>query len=180
MKNTPEALASGVFSRRAAMIKVFRFLDKYLEESVIVCLLAYLVLGVNFEVFRRYILNRSGAYTEEAIRLALIAMVYLGVPYIIKKRKHIACDVFSADISPKKDFVLNTIGNLFFLLFSCIMTYATFHLIEMQLMLDKKTEAMHLPVAFFTSIMLIGFGLSIIRLIQNIYEDITKLKKTTA
>lgn len=58
------------------------------------------------------------------------------------------------------------------------MTYATFHLIEMQLMLDKKTEAMHLPIVYFTSILLIGFGLSIFRLLQNMYEDINKLRKT--
>lgn len=160
------------------MIKLLRFLDNHLEEMFIACLLAYLVLGVNFEVFRRYILNNSGAYTEEAIRLALISMVYLGVPYIIKKRKHIACDIFSADISPQKDFILSTLGNIFFLIFSCIMTYATFHLIEMQLMLDKKTEAMHLPIVYFTSILLIGFGLSIFRLLQNMYEDINKLRKT--
>lgn len=70
------------------MIKLLRFLDNHLEEMFIACLLAYLVLGVNFEVFRRYILNNSGAYTEEAIRLALISMVYLGVPYIIKKKTH--------------------------------------------------------------------------------------------
>lgn len=159
------------------MIKIIRFLDKYFEEFFVVLLLLYLVLGVNFEVFIRYILNASGAYMEEISKLTLISMVYIGIPYVIKKRKHIICNIFSNNINKNADFILSLIGNTLFIFFVCTMVYATYNLITMQIMMGKKTEAMHISIVYFTTILLIGFSLSIIRLLQNIIIDYINFQK---
>lgn len=161
------------------MLKLYRFLNKYMEESVVVILLVYLILCVNFEVFRRYVLNASGAYMEEIARLTMISMVYIGIPYAIKKRKHIICNIFGDKISPTADFILNMIGNTFFLIFACIMVFSSFELIDMQIMLKKKTEAMHIPTVYFTGIICLGFTLSFYRLFQNMIADISKFRART-
>src|SRR5690242_9838007 len=79
-------------SRSAAHRKVLVWIGEYVEEVLVVGLLAFLVCAVSVEVFRRYILNNSGPYSEEIARFAMIWMVYLGVPYAIKQRRHIICD----------------------------------------------------------------------------------------
>lgn len=148
------------------------WLDRHAEESVAVILLLCLVLGVNFEVFRRYALHSSGAYMEEISRLTLIALVYLGIPYVARTRGHILCDVIPASAPRCVQRAVSLFGNAMFLVFSLSMVYGGWKLVVMQIAIDKRTEAMHAPMFVFTALILIGFGLTVVRLIQNLGQDL--------
>ncbi len=154
------------------MKKFFSYLDEYFEESIILTLLSLLIINVLVEVFRRYVLNNSGQYSEEIARYTLIAIIYLGVPYAVKKRCHIICDVLPSTISPKLNFAVTLVSNLLFMLMCVLMTLSCYQLVQQQIMLNKLTPAMYLPMWMFSSIVGIGFFIAIFRIIQSIMEDI--------
>jgi len=155
--------------------KIIIVLDNYLEEILVISLLVFLVVTVNIEVFRRYLLNSSGAYSEEIARFALIWMVYLGVPYAIRRSKHIVCDVLPSRIPRKFSLSINILSYILFLVFAVVMTYENYQLILNQIAVDKRTEAMYAPMWLFSMGIGIGFGLAVIRLIQTIYINIKEL-----
>jgi TRAP-type C4-dicarboxylate transport system permease small subunit len=165
--------------RGPSLKKILRFLDNYFEEILVIGLLLFLVFAVNIEVFRRYILNQSGAYSEEIARFALIWTIYLGVPYAIKMRRHIICDVIPARIPRRLDLIINFISYLCFLIFSIVMVVQGYELVISQIAVDKRTEAMHLPIWYFSIIIGIGFGLAVIRLLQSLRENIQEVLAPT-
>lgn len=168
---------SGLFASGGIFLKsIFAWLDDYLEEFLVVGLLVFLLLSVNIEAFRRYVLNSSGEYSEEIARFALIWMVYLGLPYAIKKRRHIICDVLPAKIPRRVDLIVSFIGYVCFLLFSLVMTYENYNLVINEIGIDKRTEAMHVPIWYFSAGIGIGFGLASLRLMQGIWQTIRAIR----
>jgi len=155
--------------------KIINFLDNYLEEILVISLLVFLVVTVNIEVFRRYLLNSSGAYSEEIARFALIWMVYLGVPYAIRRNRHIVCDVLPSSIPRKVNLGVNILSYILFLIFAVVMTYENYQLILNQIAVDKRTEAMYAPMWWFSMGIGIGFGLAVLRLLQTIYLNLKEL-----
>lgn len=160
--------------------KWLRWIDEYVEEVLVVALLFFLVGAVNIEVFRRYVLNSSGAYSEEIARYVMIWMIYLGVPYAIKQRRHIVCDVLPAGMSPRLDITIDTISYLLFFLFCLFMAYQSYSLVALQIEMGKRTEAMHVPIWYFSIAIGVGFSLGALRLFQIIYHTIGRLRRPGA
>ncbi len=159
------------------MRNFYLFIDEYFEETLVVCILLFLVFSVNIEVFRRYVLNASGAYSEEISRFALIWLVYLGVPWAVKRKRHIVCDVIPSNTPPKLVLMVNMVSNLLFIFFAVMMIIGDHGLIAQQIMVKKKTEAMHLPMWWFSTGIGIGFFLAIIRLIQTMVGDVLDFRR---
>lgn len=154
------------------MKKLLSWLDEYFEESILLTLFAFLVGTVLVEVFRRYVLHNSGQYSEEIARYTLIIIIYLGIPYGIKKRCHICCNVLPSSIPPKLNFTVTFIANLLFLLMCVIMSISGYAVVQQQIMVNKITPAMYVPMWYFSSVVGIGFFLGIFRLIQVMWQDI--------
>lgn len=155
---------------------MLKWLDNYLEEFLVVGLLVFLLCSVNIESFRRYVLNDSGPYSEEIARFALIWMVYLGVPYAVKKRRHIICDVIPSRVSRRLELLINFIGYVFFLVFALVMTYENYNLVINEIAIDKTSEAMHAPIWYFSAGIGVGFALAALRLIQGIWQTVRAIR----
>jgi TRAP-type C4-dicarboxylate transport system permease small subunit len=153
-------------SRAGPAKGVLLWLEANLEEVLVIGLLIFLVCSVTVEVFRRYILNSSGEYSEEIARYALIWMVYLGVPYAIKQRRHIICDVLPSSLSRRASLAISLVSYALFFAFSLLMVYENYQLVVTQIAVDKRTEAMHIPIWYFSSGIGIGFALAATRLLQ--------------
>jgi TRAP-type C4-dicarboxylate transport system permease small subunit len=156
--------------------RFWRSLEANLEEFLVVGLLVFLVCSVATEVFRRYVLNNSGEYSEEIARYALIWMVYLGVPYAIKQRRHIICDVLPSSLPRRVNLAISLASYGLFLGFSVLMVYENYQLVMTQMMVDKRTEAMHAPIWYFSSGVGIGFALASARLLQAIWHTLRAMR----
>ena len=150
----------------------FALLEIHLEEVLVVSLLVFLVCAVSIEVFRRYVLNSSGAYSEEIARFALIWMVYLGIPFAVKQKRHIICDVLPSRLSRRTTLAINLVGYICFFAFCLVMVYENFQLIMTQIAIDKRTEAMHVPIWYFSASIGVGFALAGVRLLQAIRHTV--------
>ena len=71
-----------------------------LIELLLVVIFSLLVLDVLWQVFGRYVLNKSFSFTEEFARFALIWLTILGAAYLNGKREHLAMDYWLNKLPP--------------------------------------------------------------------------------
>ena len=62
-------------------MKTLKFLDKHLEEFIMVLLLSSIVVIMLFQIIRRYIFNDSLSWSEEFCRYCFIWMMFVAFSY---------------------------------------------------------------------------------------------------
>ena len=160
------------------MSPIINAFNRHLEETICMILLMALILLTNMEVFRRYVLNSPGAYTEEIIRYVLVVMVFVGIAYLVRIRKHIVCNVIPASMNQKQQYAIYVVMTCLCLVFHCIMLYAAYKLVLNQKMILKTAPAMGIPMWPVSSCMLFGFTLCIFRTVQIFVEDTREYMRT--
>lgn len=155
--------------------KALRGLDQRFEEYLLIALMAMLVIAVDVQVFKRYILNSADPYLEEISRFGMIWMVYIALPYAIKMRKHITVDVLPSTLSPLINAAINILAGLLILVLAVVMVVKGYQSALQQLLFGQKTEAMQIPIFYFSCAPMVGFLLGIIRLFQNFAVDFKAL-----
>lgn len=160
------------------MKRVLLYLESHFEDIIEITLFMVLLADVVLEVFKRYFLQVSSEYSEEIAKYLLVAIVFIGVPYAIRHKRHLICDVIPSKVSQKVHYIITMISYSLFLIFSVLMVVSSWELVSAQIMLHKTTPAMRLPMYWFSSLVGIGFGLAIIRLIQAMIVDSIKFRKT--
>lgn len=65
------------------------------------CFLVYVVFACVMQVFSRYVLNSSFAWTEETARFAFAIMGMLGAPVALRKGMHVNVDLLESRLPEK-------------------------------------------------------------------------------
>ncbi len=154
------------------------YLDRHMEENVCVVLLIALILLTNMEVFRRYVLNSPGAYTEEIIRYLLVTMIFFGMAYVVRVRKHIVCNIIPSDMNQRLQYAIYILMTILCLIFHCSMLYASYTLVINQMVIMKTAPAIGIPMWIISCSTICGFLLCVIRTIQVFLEDTRTYLKT--
>jgi TRAP-type C4-dicarboxylate transport system permease small subunit len=153
------------------------WLEEHFEEFLVIALLWVVIAIVVIEVFRRYVLQASGEYSEEIARFTLIWLVYLGVPYAIKRRRHISCEMLPARLPPLVHHSVNIFADVMFLAFAVLMVWHGWEVMQMHVMIDKRTDAMRLPAIVISSAPVLGCLLAWFRLVQNIVREAQDIRR---
>ncbi|MCP4403550.1 MAG: TRAP transporter small permease [bacterium] len=160
--------------------KILRFLDWHVEEIFLLPALAYLVVSLGVEVFRRYVLKLPSPYTSEISTYVFLWIVYLGVPYAIRRNKHITLDFLPQTMSPKINCILLVLDKIIVIAFCVFFIPQAVKLMAFNHMVDMRSDAMGLPIWIVLICFPLGFGLGIIRLIQSLILSIVDYRKTIA
>lgn len=132
---------------------VFNKVNKMLEWFLII-IFALLVLDVLFQVFSRYLLGTSFAWTEEFARFSLIWMTVLGAAYLNAKREHLSMDFlydkFSVSNKRKASILIEVLVFLFALIVMCI---GGFNLVYTTLHLEQLSGTLRIPLGYIYAIM---------------------------
>jgi TRAP-type mannitol/chloroaromatic compound transport system permease small subunit len=91
-------------------------------------LTAALVLLICYDVFSRYALSHTAAWTME-LEWHLFALIFLlGAGYAFRHDRHVRVDLFYANFSAREQALVNLLGGLLFLLPLClVLLYASWH-----------------------------------------------------
>jgi TRAP-type C4-dicarboxylate transport system permease small subunit len=158
------------------MYKILRWADRHGEEVVVLALLWFIIAVVTVEVFRRYVLQSAGEYSEEIARASMIWMVYLGVPYAIKRRNHIVVDILPHSLPRWINHSVNIIAHICFgILALAIVKYGA-DVVGMQLANGKRMESMGISYAFLSLAPVVGCSLALLRLGQAIWHEIAGMR----
>lgn len=133
-----------------------RLFDKAcrIMEIILVAVFGLLVVDVLGQVFSRYILNKSFAFTEELARFSLIWMSILGAAYLNAKRQHLSMDFLYQKFSPSnRKKTLYFIELCVFLFALIVMVIGGFNLVITTLRLGQLSGTLRIPLGYIYAIL---------------------------
>lgn len=133
-------------------------LEDWLCVLLLVGILAVMALGVFF----RYVLNDSLSWTEEVARYGLVYITYLGCATGIRRRSHIRIDLIERVLPARLERPLAILVDLLTFAFLAIMLVLTWRIID--ILWASRSTAVQIPMGWVYGALLLGFGLSLIRL----------------
>lgn len=156
------------------MKKTIKFLDENFEKYISISLFSAMIVLCVLQVFFRYVINTSLAWTEELARYCFIASIYFGASYGVRSDEHIRVEVLSSFLPQKAAFICRTIADILWLVFSVYIVYISIGMCETFIMRGQTTPTLHLPTGAVYAIVPVGFTLMSIRVFQKIWRDIKK------
>ena len=159
------------------MKKVLHFLDDHLEEIFISACMGYFVVVTVLQVVFRFVLHKPAAWTEETARYAFIWMTYVGSAYATKKMTHIRVDVLDTVAGPVGKEILWWVSQLFFLVFSVIITIIGVQMLQSLQTKPQTSPALKIPMQWIYACLPVGMGLTVLRVLQNFVLRIRGYKK---
>lgn len=132
---------------------IFNKINKILEVLLVI-IFAILVLDVAWQVFSRYILNRSFSFTEELARFSLIWLSILGAAYLNAKREHLSMDFLYKKFSAaKQKKALYFIELCIFLFALIVMVIGGFNLVYTTLHLEQLSGTLRVPLGYIYAVL---------------------------
>ena len=153
------------------MKKLLHGLDEYLEEVLLVILLACMAVIMGIQVFCRYVLSMSLSWSEELTRYLFIWAGFLSISYCTKRCISIKIEQFVA-LFPKRGKALFKVINhtvelvLFFYLLPFSWRY-----LYLAIATGQTSPALGLPLAIVYAGPLLGLTLSIFRSLGRIVAE---------
>ncbi|WP_053218272.1 TRAP transporter small permease [Virgibacillus senegalensis] len=155
-------------------MKILKWIDAHLEELLLVLISSVMVSVIFVQVIMR-IFGNSLSWSEELGRYCFIWLIYLGISYGVKKQRHIKVDVVLMLLKNKARIALNILANLLFLTFALFVVYYGKDIAVKLLEYGQQSPALHIPMGLVYMATPIGFGLTALRLIQNIIQEFLAL-----
>ena len=123
-------------------------------EIILVSIFGLLVIDVLGQVFSRYILNTSFAFTEELARFSLIWLSVLGAAYLNGKREHLSMDFLYQKFSGKtRKKILFFIEFSVFMFALIVMVIGGFNLVYTTLHLGQLSGTLRIPLGYIYAIL---------------------------
>lgn len=151
-------------------MKVVSWLDKHIEELFLGLSLLSMVFIMGLQVFMRYVMNNSLAWPEELSRYIFIWFAFIGVSYAVRTNAHLRIDLLFNYVSTPVRKVFETISDVLFIVFSLIVFIGGINIFNVLIDTMQTSPGLNLPMAFVYLSLPVGFGLAIIRLIQEIVK----------
>ena len=149
------------------MKKLLHGLDEYLEEVLLVILLAGMAVIMGIQVFCRYVLSMSLSWSEELTRYIFIWAGFLSISYCTKRCISIKIEQFVA-LFPKRGKALFKVINhtvelvLFFFFFPFSWRY-----LYLAIATGQTSPALGIPMYLVQAAPLAGFLLAAVRILQR-------------
>jgi len=154
------------------IVKVIKWLDKNFEEVLLMVFLVGIVLVMGVQVFMRYLLNESLSWSEELSRYLFVWSAFLSVSYTIRNDSIIRIDQLVRMLPPqsflRKSLII--IVKVFLLVFFAYIFYYAIDVVSNAIARGQKSAAMGLPMYLVQASILVGSGLSVIRMIQSLLK----------
>lgn len=127
---------------------ILNFIDKKLEEIILVWGTMVMTLLIFFQVISRYIFNVSLAWSEEISRYLFIWTVWLAVPYAVVKGRHIRLTVLRDIVGDTGKFIMDMIFFVASIIFFIYVGVLSVSLTEKIFKLGQLTPAVGIPKWF--------------------------------
>lgn len=148
------------------MKKVLVWLDKYLEESLMVLFLLIIVCAMGLQVFMRYVMQNSLSWPDELTRYAFIWFVFLGIGYAVRNDLHLKVDILETSLIKLKPLLI-LLQDIIILIFCLYLFQPSIESIQQLRTSGQTSPALGIDIYLVYSALIIGFISAIFRLIQK-------------
>jgi TRAP-type C4-dicarboxylate transport system permease small subunit len=157
-------------------MKVLKFLDEHFERYVCIVLMSSMTLILAVQVFMRYVMRDSLSWSEELARYIFVWLIYIGISYGAKIMKHIKIEAALLLFPTKARPYVELVGDILFLAFSLFVVYASWDIVQKQILLGQTSPAIQMPMWMLYSAPTVGFSLTAIRQVQAIIYRISLIR----
>lgn len=150
---------------------IYTSLNRFIEVLLVI-IFSLLVLDVIWQVFGRYVLNKSFSFTEEFARFALIWLTILGAAYLNGKQEHLAMDYWLNKLPPEGRAARQRLIEIFMAVFALfVMVIGGGNLVYTTLRLGQVSPAIGVPLGVVYAIVPISGLLIIFFSFYNLRRD---------
>ncbi|GAB5377996.1 MAG: TRAP transporter small permease [Acuticoccus sp.] len=146
-------------------------LDVGPEEILALVLFTALAGTMFLQVFTRYVLNSSLAWTEEIARYLLIAVAFIGAAAATRRGAHIAVEVVRLLPAGVVRGALLRLADLITFTFFAYATYIA--VLTAQALRFQRMTVIDVSIAVLYAVVAFGLGLCTLRALQRIARDVT-------
>lgn len=151
-------------------MKALKWLDESLEETLLVILLLLISLAMGAQIIARYVFNSPLTWSEELARFLFIWSGFLSISYCFKRQISIKIEQVVSFLPRRVAAVVKIVEKGTMLVFYIYMVPFAFTYFNNALTSGQLSPAMQIPMYFIYIAPLVGFILSIIRLLQGVVE----------
>lgn len=150
-------------------MKVIKWLDKHLEETVLLVLLVMIFLVMTLQIFSRSVLNTSLSWPEEFSRYCFVYSVFFSISYTIRNNIMMRVDIVTHFLPKKIQQVLLMLVGAFMIAFFAYLFYHSWPAMLKVKATGQLSPALRLPIYVLYVCFPIGFFLSLVRSLQSLY-----------
>lgn len=158
-------------------MKVLKWLDKHLEEVLLVILLAAIVLVMLYQIIRRYVFNSSLSWSEEFCRYCFIWFMFVAFSYSIRLKSDLRVDAVLHMLPAGARRVVEWFNLIVCLAVTAFLFKSSFDSVAYVAKTGETSTGLHLPFTYLYASMIVGFGLGTFRYIQRIVMEIQGKRK---
>lgn len=162
-----------------------KFVNKIIDgcisilSAIAALALAFLLVGISYSVFSRFVFNQPLTNLVEYASYSLIYITFFGSPKILRSRGHINIDFLISKLSDKINVVLGIIVNIVGALVSAIVCYyGTLITFDNYVNNIKIMDSMGTPQYLLVMAIPIGMFFMMIQFLRNSKEDYENYKRT--
>jgi TRAP-type C4-dicarboxylate transport system permease small subunit len=156
--------------------RVLQEIDRNGERYLLLFLYTTIVIAVSTEVVRRFLLSYSSVWGEEVARYAFIYLVWIGASAGVRNRNHLRIDFILHLLPTRGQGAVNLFGDLATLALALLALYWSLGPIATSLEYGSVTAGLRISEAWFMAAVPLGFGMMILRLVQNMVGDWADLR----
>jgi TRAP-type C4-dicarboxylate transport system permease small subunit len=157
-------------------MSILRWLDKNLEEFLMVAFLVIMASIMGVQVTMRYVFNNSLVWSEELTRYLFIWSAFISVSYCVKNQSSIKIDNLYNAVPKTVQKLFAVISKTAMLLFFLYVFKFSLEVVSSTYLSHQKSPAMGLPIYIVQMSTVVGFFLCIIRQIQNLFQTLKPSK----
>lgn len=154
------------------LVRLLRWLDEYVEDSLCFLFYTYLVLIVFIEVVRRYVFNWSSSWSEETAIYAFIWMVYLAAAKGVKERSHLSVDFLVRLMGRRGQLVSSVLSDVCFVILAVVAIYYSVLIAGTHVATNLSMQGANLPLVLATAAVPVGWILILVRVVQRFINTI--------
>lgn len=149
-------------------MKLIKWLDDNLEETILLLLLCAMTLIMGLQVVSRYLFQNSLSWSEELTRYLFIWSGFISVSYCIKKWISIKVDQIINMLPTSGYVIFQFVLNVILFGFFIYLSIHAYSYLQMSIASSQVSPALGLPMPFVHAAPLTGFVLAMIRSFQQI------------
>lgn len=150
-------------------MKLLKWLDQRLEETLMMIMLTVICVVMGISVISRYVLNDALSWAEEISRYMFVWSAFLSASLCLKKRSSIKIDMLLLALGKNVQRALLILGDIIMLAFFAYMLNGAVTVTMSIFETNQTSPALLLPMYMVYGSTVVGFTLSLIRLLQRLY-----------
>ena len=148
-------------------MKALKWLEQHIEELICCSCLVIIAVCVFSQVVARYLFSTALHWTEEVAAFSMVWAVYMGAALCVRERFHIRILVGVTSLPTRLGQIVIFISDLFWAFFCIFMVKVSWDYLAVYWKFKSTTPSLGINEFYPQSVLVIGYALMLIRLIQT-------------